>query len=459
MKPPHPILPESCTRRAEKHTHWPIGFGPRFFVVLLVGLVWIGPAWWDLRFLYGMALWNLLAIVCWLMDWSRLPHPEELEVRRVWQDPPALAASAQNRIEISNHGRIALRVTAVDDMGPALRSEPPTLTLVVSPASTGIASYSFAPRERGDVRLGKVYLRYQSAWGLAERWAVAALEQTARVYPSLQEAKRQMIYLIRSRQIELEKRLKRQRGLGREFDSLREYRDGDELRDVCWPATARRGKLITKVYQVERSQTVWLILDAGRLLRAKVRGLSKLDHAVNAGLALAQVALYSGDRVGLLAYGRTPQHLLGAGRGVAHQRALLDRLALVRAQAAEADHLRAAETLLSTHKQRSLMVWITDFAETPAVPDVIQSALQLVPRHLVLFVVIGNVEMARLAAQRPEDRVQMYRQVAAQEMMQRRDLLLRTLRQQGILTLEAEAETLSTAVVNHYLQIKERALL
>jgi uncharacterized protein (DUF58 family) len=459
VSPVGPILPDARANQAQAHRRWPVAFGPRFFVLLLVGLVWLGPAWWDARFLYAMALWDLLALGVWLIDLRHLPRPYQLEVRRIWVNPPALATPGQNRIEVINRGEIPLRVTVVDDVPPALRDEPAKLEMTAPPARAAQTVYSILPRERGEIHLGNIYLRYQSAWGLAERWAAAELGQTVRVYPSLQEAKRHMIYLIRSRQIELEKRLKRQRGLGREFENLREYRDGDELRDVCWTATARRGKLITKVYQVERSQAVWLVLDVGRLLRAKVRDLAKLDYAVNTALALAQVALYSGDRVGLLAYGRTPQHLLGAGRGSAHLRALLDRLALVRAQPSEADHLRAAETLLSAQKQRGLMVWITDFAETPATPDVIESALQLMRRHLVLFVAIGQPEMAELAGQRPEDSIQMFRSVAALEMVQRRDLLLRRLRQRGALTLETEAEKLSTAVVNHYLQIKERALL
>ena len=94
-------------------------------------------------------------------------------------------------------------------------------------------------------------------------------------------------------------RLRRQRGRGREFESLREFRAGDEYREICWTASARRGHLVTKVNQVERSQTVWIVLDAGRLLRARVGGPSKLDYAVNAALSLAHVASLSGDNVGL----------------------------------------------------------------------------------------------------------------------------------------------------------------
>src|SRR5258708_34238761 len=121
---------------------------------------------------------------------------------------------------------------------------------------------------------------------------------------------------MRSRQVDLEKRRRWQRGMGREVDSLREYREGDELRDISWTATARRRHLITRVFQMERSQNVWLVLDAGRLLRAQVREpadalrFSKLDYAINAPLSLPNVDLYCAAGCGLLAYVRRSQHNL-----------------------------------------------------------------------------------------------------------------------------------------------------
>ncbi|HET6373617.1 MAG TPA: DUF58 domain-containing protein, partial [Candidatus Polarisedimenticolia bacterium] len=256
-----------------------------------------------------------------------------------------------------------------------------------------------------------------------------------------------------------ERRIKRRYGTGREFESLREYRPGDQWRDICWTATARRGKMITKTYQTERNQAVWLVLDTGRLLRARVMGLTKLDHAVAAALSLAQVALYSGDRIGLLAYGRRPQQRLGAGRGSSHLRALVERLALVRAEGAEADHGRAARVLLEAQKHRSLVVWLTDLAETASEPEVIESASRISARHQVLFVAIGQPEIQELVAQAPESTTQMYRYVAALEMIERRDLLLRRLRERGAMALEVDPGGLSTALVNKYLEVKERSLI
>ncbi len=260
-------------------------------------------------------------------------------------------------------------------------------------------------------------------------------------------------------QIEQEKRLQRRRGLGREFESLREWRDGDELRDICWTATARRGKLITKIHQVERSQSVWIVVDAGRLLRARVGRLSKLDYAANAALTLAHVAMFSGDKVGLLAYGRRMQQHLNAARGAAHLREFMERLALVQDEAFEADHFGAAQLLLRDQKRRSLIVWLTDLAETAMTPEVVDSASQMMPRHVVLFVAIAQPELGELAESAPETPEDLYRHAAAVEMVQRRDLLLARLRSRGALAMEIAPGKLSTNLVNHYLDVKERSLI
>jgi uncharacterized protein (DUF58 family) len=453
------LIPSNVSARAERAGRFPAAFGRRFFLLLFAGLVWIAPAWREPRFVYVMAVWDVFALVLWFLDLSRMARPEQIEVRRVWDESLGLAKRMTVKIELQNFSRseISAKVTeeTPESFGPDL-----TKVEIVAPAGgVGSGVYPIEPRSRGDARFGDVWLRYQSRVGLAERWARARLPQTVRVYPNIEEAQKMRIYLIRSRQIEQEKRLKRQRGHGREFESLRDYRDGDEFRDICWSVTARRGKLITKVHQIERSQTIWLVLDAGRLLRARVDRLTKLDYTISAALSLAQVAFYSGDRVALLAYGRKPQQRVGPGRGVPHLRVLMESMAQVRAEALEADHLLAAESLLAQQSRRSLIVWLTDLAETAATPEVIECAAKMASRHLVLLGIIGQPELRRLVAAEPADANAMYRYTAAMEVVQRRELLLRRLRQQGALTMEVDASRMSTALVNRYLEVKERSLL
>jgi uncharacterized protein (DUF58 family) len=457
---PHSLLPPpavSCGRNAGR---LPFAFGRRFFLLLLIGLVWIGPAWWDPRYLYAMGLWDALALSLWVWDLARLPKPQELEVRRFWSLPPQLSLESTITVELHNAASgVLIWGTLVEDVPVALRNALPELEFAAPPGAAASVAYTICPRERGDAPLGAISVRYQSPWRIAERWASFATAQAVRVYPNLEQSKRETIHLIRSRQTTVEKRLGRRRGQGREFESLREYREGDDLREACWTATARRGKLIIKSHQVERSQTVWLVLDTGRLLRARTQSLSKLDYSVSAALALAQVALYSGDRVAMLAYGRKTRLRLPASRGANHVRAMLEGLAQLHGEAYEADHVRAAESLLAYQKRRSLVVWLTDLTETAALPEVVEGALRLARRHVLLFTVIGQPDLRALLEERPASDRAMFRYAAGQEIAHRRDLLLRTLRQQGALTLEVDPARLSSAVVNRYLEMKERNLI
>ncbi len=471
------LVPRRVSARASKAGRWPFACGPRFFIALLVSLVWLGPAWWDHRFVYFMLLWDALVLLIWLQDLRRMPRPNQIEITREWQGRLYLGEPAQVVLQVRSDTPATIHVSLEDDLPDSLAAAPLGGEIHVRGSQSISVTYSLYPGSRGDFSVGSIYLRYQSPLRFAQRRAVADLKQTVRVYPSLKKSKQYLLYLMRSRQIEIERRLKHTAGVGREFESLRDYRDGDEPRDICWTATARRAKLITRTYQAERSQAVVIVVDAGRLLLAKVQPppsqnhesetrdgkagliLTKLDYAVNAALSLARVALHSGDAVGLAAYSRVLQARLPPAHGTFHLRTLVESLALVRGELSEGDHQRAAAYLLATRKRRSLVVWLSDLAETAATPEVIEAASSLVARHLVLFIAIGQPELHRLAGLRPASVRDAYRYVTAQEMIERRELLLRRLRQQGALAFELEPSQLATGLVNRYLEVKERSML
>jgi uncharacterized protein (DUF58 family) len=450
------LLPETVDAATVSQGRLGFAFGGRSFILLLAGLAWLGPSFLDPRFLYGMLAWDALLLAACVVDWLRLPKPKQLVLERKWSAPAALSVPGKVELLLSNSGQAKVFAQIADEAPGALRNEIPQVELVAPPGGTASTSYTVVPAVRGNTGMGDAYVRYQTPLHLAERWTRAALAQAVRVYPNLAEAKRHTIYLVRSRQIEMEKRRTRIKGMGREFESLRDFRQGDEFRNICWSATARRGKLVSKTFQVERSQTVWLVVDCGRLMRTRVAGLSKLDYAVNACLCLAEVALYSGDRVGLLAYGRGLQQRILPGRGNVHLRQLLEQLVDVREEATEADHLRAVSVLLSTQKRRSLVVWLTDLAETAMTPEVVDAAMRLSPQHLVLLAVLGQPDLSAAAEAEPIDAGAMYQAAAAQEVMHRREVLLAKVRERGALTIEVTSAALSSAVVNSYLDIKQR---
>jgi uncharacterized protein (DUF58 family) len=459
------LIPSTVGARAQPHGRLPFGFPSRFYVVLLLGLVWLIPAWWAPRLISGFFLWDGLVLLAWLVDLLRLPPPSAFEIRRTWHKALLLARADSVSIELHNSSSILIHAALIDETPLTLRDEPPSLSISVAPRSSASESYLVLPRERGDLSLGRVFLRYQSPLRLAERWAVADLPQKVRVHPDLERAGQHALYLIRSRQVEMGLRTRRQRGMGREFESLRDYREGDDPRDISWTATARRHQLITRVFQVERSQSVWLVVDAGRLLRAQVYdaaspvAATKLDYAVEAALSLAQVASQFGDKVGLVAYGRTIQQSVGLGNGALHIRELLDSLALVRGEASEANHARAAHALLRVQSRRSLIVWLTDFAETATTPEVIEYAMQMTRRHLVVFAAMSQPDLAVVAKTIPQTEEEMFQHAAALEVVERRELLIRRLRERGVLAVDLPPGALAGSLINQYLEVKDRALL
>jgi len=434
-------------------------FGPVTLRLLLLGLLLLIPAWLDLRALVLAAAWDAIVLGAWLLDLRRLPSADALTVSRSWDGPLGLGVAQQVHLDVVNGGAIALQVRAIDFAAQVLRPVPIELVLAAAPGATARAGYEVVPRARGDAQMDGVSLRYRSALGLAERWATVPLSQRVRVYPDIAEAQRHGLALIRARQAAIEKRRARVHGLGRDFDTLRDYQQGDELRDICWTATARRARLVTRTYRPERSQTVWIVLDAGRLMRAREGLQTALDRAAGAAFVLAQVASGAGDRVALLAYGRRIQQRVPPGRGPAQLRTLLESLALARAEAAEADHGRAAATVLAAQKRRALVVWLTDVAETAALPEVVESASRMVPQHVLVFAVTRPAELTAIAAKVPGDARDMFRVMAAQELVEGRARLLGHLRQRGALALEVPSADLAATVVDRYLDVKERNLL
>ena len=462
------LHPEPVRSTCRPRGRFAFGLTSRAIWLLAVGLVFALPGFFRATWGYGMLAWDALVLLAVILDGLRLPTAHEITIERSWSNAPALDSETEIQLAVEHSAETILECHLVDDLPDALVAAPATRNLRAFPRNRATLRYKIEPRERGDVQAGAVYIRYASPLGLVERWAMAPLEQPVRVYPALRQGEDQEIFLARGRQIDLQLRRARERGLGRDFESLREYLEGDDLRDVCWTATARRGQLITRRYQTERSQAVWIVLDAGRLLRGRVldnagnqdrRGHSKLDYACSTAVALAQLALFSGDRVGLLVYGQHVQQRVLPGRGPTHLRQIVEALAQARAESSEADHLRATATLNRWQPRRALILWITDLAETAMRPEVIDGAMQLIRRHVLLFVAMAQPDVAAIANARPKNVEEMFRASAAQELTSRRELLLARLREQGALTLDLDPARLTSAVLNQYLRVKERAMV
>jgi len=496
-----------------------VGFGltPLALGLFAAGLVMAVPAFFHARQIYFMLGWDGVVALLVVVDAVLLPRPEQFLVTRTFLDSPQLGQATRVELAVRVEADAVLDVRMVDDLHSALVAMPGVQRVEAFPREDAVSLSTIYPRERGDFGLGRVYLRYRGALRLVERWAaaepavatgkgaamearvresgpgapgsvvdmhgsVAGTQQRVRVFPAHEDSREKtQFYLLRARQIELEKRKLQLRGVGREFESLRDYQPGDELRKISWTATARRGRMVTRQFTVELSQQVWMMLDAGRLSRtafelrrggmesyaetsaereaAHVLTVTQLDQAATAATMLAQVIQGSGDKFAMLAYGREVQQLLPPGNGAAHVRLLIDLLSQTRSEAAEADHLNAVARLKSAQRRRGLIVWITELVDSVGKPELVVAASELVRRHLVVLVLLKHPELEELAAREPNTKDEMFHSAAAQDMLERRRETIAQLERQGVLIVETTAAEVGMRAVSKYLEVKAEGLL
>ena len=332
-------------------------------------------------------------------------------------------------------------------------------TVRVAAQTEAALVYGLKPPKRGRFEFGQTAVRFLSRWKLTWRQTNVGEPTAVKVYPNLRRAREAELKALGARSLVAAHRKTSWRGEGREFESLREYVRGDELRHISWSATARRGKLTTRQYQIERDQTILIALDAGRLMTARIEQETKLDSAVHAALALMSAAARGGDNAGLMVFGRRIQKYLPPNRGREHMDAALEALHAVEPEMIEPSYARALEFVAANSKRRSLVVLLTDLVDEEGSRELLTSLKLLRPRHLPLVVTIADRDLKAVVRDAPETGQELFTQSVAEEIMHLREAALRLVESQGGLALDVTAAALAPALLEKYIQVKERGLL
>ena len=250
------------------------------------------------------------------------------------------------------------------------------------------------------------------------------------------------------------------RGLGMEFAEVREYVPGDDVRSIDWKATARRGAPVVREWQPERNQTLWLLLDCGRHLSARLGdGRTKLDRAVEAALALAQAAAARGDRTGAILFGAEVERVVPAQGGRAGLGPLAEALHLAEARPVESDYGAALDALEARQRRRALVLLFTDLADPDTSALLLARAALLRRRHLVLVAAVSDSEVADAARARPADEEGAFVRAAAERISGEREAAAARLAAAGVAVASVPASALAAAVVARYLEAKQRGTL
>ncbi len=398
----------------------------------------------------------LVVLVAW--DFWKAPRAGDVRVKRT--TPSVLSSGVPNRIALELEtrpgfdGLVRGEVRDTVAPGPGLAGHHQRLDF----RGHVRLEWLLTPRTRGDLAFGDAWLRLEGPLGLCSRQLQVPLAQSVPVYPDLTALSKDALALARASS-ESSRRQVRVRAEGREFESLREYRQGDDRRAVDWKATARRSRLMVRQHQPERNQQVLLLLDCGRHMAGEVLARRKIDHAVDAALRLAKVSLDQGDLVGVMAFASDVKAWLPPRKGAEQLGAITRALYRVDASLEESDYGAALDLAFRKGVRRTLVVVLTDLLDQDSSATLVKRLLRLVPRHLPLVVSLQDDGVHRVATAVPTTVHEAHARAVAARLEADVRATVARLRDAGAQVLRAPARDFGAGAVNAYLDLKGRGLL
>ena len=407
--------------------------------------------------LVGLILANVVVLGLLVYDIWQAPHPNALGIERIAPSVLTTNEVGQVTLRLHNPSRRPLSVT-IRDATPPSGARTPVVHRNRIGAEGGALDAQIAPARRGRLELGPVTVRVSGPIGLGGRQATLPIVDNLKVYPAL-PGRSEVELRQRARLLQGGRRSTRLRGGGTDFDSLRDYHPDDEFRRINWNATARAAKPITNLYREERDQQILLLLDAGRTMAGTVAGLSRFEHALDAAIALAELAARSGDHVGVMAFASRVEAMLSPRGGLDQPRRALDVLFDRQPSLDPTDYRGAFATLLSRHRRRSLLVLFTELTEESVMQPLFDALPVLLPRHLLMIGSIVDPEVLALRSALPGSYEDAYLAAAAAQSFSARNRASAHLRSLGVSVEDREPGRLAGALADRYLQIKDAARL
>ena len=436
-------------------------FTRRFYVLFALVLVPLSLSWNFPVLRYAAFGLDLLLVIAALIDYfSSRKLPAELTIHREFERRFAIGDASNIHLKIENRSARDFHLQIKDEFPPEMiLGETREAEFNVEAQSIADFTYILTPPKRGNYQFGRTAIRFSSKLGLV--WCQTYLNeaQAVKVYPNMRRAREMELKALGARSYLAIQRKSVRRGEGREFESMRDYVRGDELRHISWTATARRNKLTTRQYQIERDQNIIVALDAGRLMTGRIGDETKFDTAIHASLALMSAAARGGDNCGLVVFGRKIKKYLPPKKGVEHLNSVLETLYDLEPELIEPSYARAFQFIASNSKKRSFIVILTDLVDKDSSKELLNSLKLLRPRHLPLVVTIGDRDLNRTVSEKPKEIKDVFTQSAAEEIIHGRESALRLVETLGGLALDVTTNSLAPRLLETYLKVKERGLL
>jgi uncharacterized protein (DUF58 family) len=432
----------------------------RFFLYLALAIILMATGYLWMPMLYiGLSAAGVLVLLLTLdtlMLWSNSEKPEI--VRQV---PEKLSMGDANTIELklTNPWSVKLFCSIAEEAPDQLQLRDLKFNIVVAPDSDKHIRYSIRPTTRGEYLFGYANLFIRTIIGLAERRIRCAEKQIVPAYPSVLQMKTFELK-VQSRTATLQgiKRLRRI-GQSSEFEQIRNYVQGDEIKRVNWRASGRRNELMVNQYEDERAQNIYSLIDKGRVMKSPFHGLSLLDHAINSALVISNISMMKGDRAGLITFNEYADTVLQARRGATQLKLIGKSLYNQSTTFVESNYRELYHALVRNVRSRSMLILYTDFESLYNLQRVLPTLRMINKLHLLVVIFFEDTELKSAQEAESGSNMDVYVQTMMQRFSIEKELIVSELNKYGIQSVLTPPDQLNINVINKYLELKSRGMI
>lgn len=382
-----------------------------------------------------------------------------LKVRRRLPKIFSLGDDNKVTIEITNQSKLALSLRVIDEIPVQFQKRDFSENFYLTANRQRIFSYELRPLQRGEYTFGSIQVFLETQLGLVQRRWQHDYPMSVPVYPSVMQMKQ---YELRAfDRITNQQGIKKMRRIGHsyEFEQIKSYVRGDDIRSVNWKATGRRGQLMVNQYEDERAQQIYSIIDKSRAMKMPFAGLSLMDYAINTSLVISNIALQKFDKAGLITFSDKLGATIKAERRAQQLNKILQALYREKERPLEANYELLYQSARKIIKGRSLVLLYTNFESMSALDRVLPILRRVNNLHLLVVVFFENTEIKAFSQQSVEDVEGIYTQTIARQFLAEKVAMVQKLKQYGIQAVLTAPEDLSVNTINKYLELKSRGLI
>lgn len=385
------------------------------------------------------------------------------------KEPLRIERTVNNRLNLGDDNPVSLTVlnqanqpisfSLIEGYPVEMQDRSTVLNGLLAPNGEKTFSYVFTPKSRGQYEFGNVFVIIRSIFFMASRRVDIELTQTVDVYPSVLQMKKYELLVFQQQKTSSGIKKIRRLGNNSEFEQIKNYVQGDEMKTINWKATSRRNELMVNQYQEEKSQNIYCIIDKSRSMQMEFDDLSMLDYSINSSLVFSNIALKKGDKAGLITYSDKIGSILPADRTPGQMRKIQETLFNQKTLYKEGNYELLYQTVRRTIKSRSLLMLFTNFETEFAMRRAIPVLRRLNQKHVLVVVFFQNSDLSELAYQPSKTIQEVYQATVAERMISLKSKIARELRQNGIQTILTLPEELSVNAINKYLELKAKGAI